>query len=89
VGITLINALTQAFSFALLCRPIAKFWNFQIPGTCGNFTIDFEVGAALNVLMDLTLLLLPIWLLKPLKLERFQKLGITIFFMTGSLYDLL
>ena len=55
-------------------------------GTCGNATANFLATAALNVITDVTLLLLPIWLIWPLKLERLHKLEIIIVFMMGSLY---
>ena len=112
--------LLGAFSFAYLCKPIEKFWNFtvskqqtiaplffieklehsalsqssrcwpplsiQVPGTCGNFGANLLTFAVLDVITDVTLLLLPIWLLWPLKLERIHKIGTVLIFMTGSLY---
>ncbi|PMD37783.1 hypothetical protein L207DRAFT_586113 [Hyaloscypha variabilis F] len=77
-------ALLGAFSFAYLCKPIEKFWNFTVPGTCGNFGANLLTFAVLDVITDVTLLLLPIWLLWPLKLERIHKIGTVLIFMTGS-----
>mgnify|MGYP003633768105 CR=1 FL=1 len=78
-------SLAGGFAFLYLCRPLPKYWDFSIPGKCSNFGAAFLAGAALNVATDVALLLLPLWLLHPLKLPLRQKIGVTLILMTGSL----
>ncbi|KAH7304850.1 hypothetical protein BKA65DRAFT_205024 [Rhexocercosporidium sp. MPI-PUGE-AT-0058] len=77
-------SLAGGFAFLYLCRPLPKYWNFMIPGECSNFGAAFLSGAALNVATDVALLLLPLWLLYPLRLPLKQKIGVTLILMTGS-----
>ncbi|KAG4412358.1 hypothetical protein IFR04_014515 [Cadophora malorum] len=77
-------SLAGGFAFLYLCRPLPKYWDFSIPGKCSNFGAAFLAGAALNVATDVALLLLPLWLLHPLKLPLRQKIGVTLILMTGS-----
>ncbi|KAK0104925.1 hypothetical protein ONS95_005188 [Cadophora gregata] len=77
-------SLAGGFAFLYLCRPLPKYWDFSIPGECSNFGAAFLAGAALNVATDISLLLLPLWLLHPLKLPLKQKIGVTLILMTGS-----
>lgn len=76
--------LAGGFAFLYLCRPVSKYWDFSIPGKCSNIGAAFLAGAALNVATDVALLLLPLWLLRPLKLPLKQKIGVTLVLMTGS-----
>jgi hypothetical protein len=62
-----------------------KYWDFSVPGKClDTKTVSVLIGG-FNVGTDLVMLLLPIWLLKPLRLPRKQKIGVTLILMTGSL----
>ncbi|KAL5314212.1 hypothetical protein ACEPPN_018637 [Leptodophora sp. 'Broadleaf-Isolate-01'] len=77
-------SIAGGFAFLYLCRPVPKYWNFSIPGKCVNIGAAFLAGAALNVATDVALLLLPLWLLRPLRLPLKQKIGVTLILMTGS-----
>ncbi|KAK1752603.1 hypothetical protein QBC47DRAFT_388961 [Echria macrotheca] len=76
--------LTGAFAFLYACRPINKFWDFWIPGSCISPNPWYGTLVALNVLTDAILLLLPIWLLKPLKSGAVQKAAIAAVMGTGG-----
>lgn len=78
-------SLAGGFAFLYLCRPLPKYWNFSIPGECSDFGAAYLAGAALNVATDTALLLLPLWLLHPLRLPLKQKIGLMLILMTGSL----
>jgi hypothetical protein len=77
--------LFGAFTWLVMCRPVHKYWDFAVKGTCGNFKIAFFVGGTMNVVTDVIMLLLPLWVLRPLRLPRKQKIGVTLILMTGSL----
>ncbi|KAH6668388.1 hypothetical protein B0J14DRAFT_600636 [Halenospora varia] len=76
--------LIGAFALVYTCKPIRKYWDFSTPGTCINSGVLFLCGAALNVATDVVMLLLPIWLLWPLRLPAREKIGVTIILMMGS-----
>ena len=78
-------SLAGGFAFLYLCRPLEKYWDFSVPGKCSDFGAAFLSGAALNVATDVALLLLPLWLLYPLRVPLKQKIGVTLILMTGSL----
>ncbi|KAF4626928.1 hypothetical protein G7Y89_g11229 [Cudoniella acicularis] len=77
--------LFGAFTWLFMCRPIEKYWNLEVAGTCLNFKTAFLVGGSMNVVTDVVMLLLPIWVLRPLQLPLRQKLGVIVILMTGSL----
>jgi hypothetical protein len=68
------NNLFGAFGWLVMCRPIKKYWEITINGTCLNFNTACFVGGAMNVGTDMVILLLPIWVLRPLRLPRKQKI---------------
>jgi hypothetical protein len=78
-------SLFGAFTFLLMCRPVERYWNPNIPGKCLNFKAAFLATGIFNVATDFTILSLPIWLLRPLRLPKKQKIGVTLILMTGSL----
>jgi Fungal rhodopsin domain len=78
-------SLFGAFTFLLMCRPVKKYWNPAVPGTCLNVKAAFLVTGVFNVVTDFIILSLPIWLLRPLRLPRKQKILVTLILMTGSL----
>ncbi|KAE9372935.1 hypothetical protein N431DRAFT_246460 [Stipitochalara longipes BDJ] len=77
-------SLFGAFTFLLMCRPVERYWNPNIPGKCLNFKAAFLATGVFNVATDFTILSLPIWLLRPLRLPKKQKIGVTLILMTGS-----
>jgi len=83
VGYTLPNALL----FLYICKPIAYYWDWTIPnGTCINQQAVFDSANILNMATDFMILLLPIWMLRPLRAPLLKKIGIALVLMTGGLY---
>lgn len=79
--------LTGALSVLYACSPINRFWDFS-PGTCIDANPWYGTLVSLNVLTDAILLLLPIWLLKPMRAGLAQKAAIAGILGTGGLYVL-
>ncbi|KAH8728278.1 hypothetical protein GQ44DRAFT_702086 [Phaeosphaeriaceae sp. PMI808] len=83
--VSLIYSLLAAFGFAWVCQPIEKYWDFSITtGSCINLTAFFLATACINAATDLALLVLPIFILKDLRLPARKKLGVALLLMTGS-----
>lgn len=68
------------------CVPVAKFWNHDLPGTCLNFEAVWFFNASMNIVTDVTLLILPMPLLVQLQLPRKQKVALMGVFAIGILY---
>jgi hypothetical protein len=77
--------LFGAFTWLFMCRPINAYWDLTVHGKCLDFKVAFLVGGVVNVTTDVVMLLLPIWVLRPLRLPRKQKIRVTLILMTGSL----
>ena len=86
--IAVANGLTAGFSFLYLCQPIAKHWHWEIEGRCVNASVPFWVAAIVNMSTDVIILLLPVWLLLPLRLGPAKMLSVLGVMMAGGLYVL-
>ncbi|SPO01923.1 uncharacterized protein DNG_04596 [Cephalotrichum gorgonifer] len=78
------NGLTAGFSFLYLCQPIRKHWDFAVPGHCVGSAVLFWVAAIVNMATDVFILLLPIWLIRPLKLAPVKMLSVLMVIMAGG-----
>ena len=77
-------SLAGATGFLYLCAPIQTYWGGS-PGSCLNIDTWFLACSALNVFTDVLILLLPIWILRPLKIGVIQKAAVTCILMAGGL----
>lgn len=80
------NGLTAGFAFLYLCQPIEKHWNPYVEGKCADHVLPFWVAAIVNMATDGIILLLPIWLLWPLRLGVAKMLSVLCILMAGGLY---
>ncbi|GAB1317874.1 Satratoxin biosynthesis SC1 cluster protein 4 [Madurella fahalii] len=80
VGYTIPNA----FLFLYICQPMAYYWDWAINGWCINQQATFDAANILNMTTDYAILLLPIWMLRPLRRPLLKKIGITLILMTGG-----
>lgn len=78
-----IGLILQAF---LICRPFAKNWDPTLPGTCGSSTASFLADGIINIVMDLTMILLPMPMVWQLQMSQQRKIALTIVFALGILY---
>jgi hypothetical protein len=78
-------SLAAGFSFLYLCAPVRKMWEPTVPGQCIDFYPPYLAAAILNSITDVILLLLPIWLLWPLRVGIKQKIAVGLVLMPGGL----
>ncbi|KAK4546547.1 hypothetical protein LTR36_001764 [Oleoguttula mirabilis] len=75
-------------AFALVtvfqCLPVHHTWNRKTPGTCINNTAFWYSHAAFNTFWDIVIYLMPIPLIRNLKLQRGQKTGLVSIFALGA-----
>lgn len=89
VVFTIAWGLTSIIGNALQCFPPRYFWVRDIDGHCPDNQEAFAIAmGSLALAEDVTLLIIPIIVVWQLKLERAEKIRITILFSFGGLYVL-
>lgn len=78
--------LTITVILALQCRPIERFWDLNVKGTCFNLVAFSYFTNISNLATDIWIFLLPIPLIMRLKISGGRKLGICGVFMIGLAY---
>ncbi|KAH7041603.1 uncharacterized protein B0I36DRAFT_205490, partial [Microdochium trichocladiopsis] len=73
------------FSLIFGCNPVQKTWDVTVQGTCINTAALYIATAVLGVVSDLLLLAMPIPIVLGLQLRTFQKAGIILLFVIGSM----
>lgn len=66
--------------------PIEKFWNLQVPGTCFNKTAWYYVTAAVSIIQDIQLVVLPFFILRKLLVPRREKIVLMFVLGMGGVY---
>ena len=79
-------SVPQILLFLYVCTPIGSYWDWSIPGKCINQQAIFDAGNILNVITDFMILLLPIWMLSPMRTPLTKKIGVLLILMAGGLY---
>lgn len=68
----------------LVCRPLAYNWDKTIEGgRCANVNQDFLAQAIINLLLDITIVSLPLPVLWNLQMKTGKKVSIIIMFSIG------
>lgn len=73
---------------ALQCLPIRiawEHWDGEHHGTCINLNIDAWCSAAVNIILDLIVIALPMGELRKLAMSRRRKAGVMLMFLGGLL----
>ncbi|KAJ5690385.1 hypothetical protein N7462_004777 [Penicillium macrosclerotiorum] len=85
MGVVITYSTWAIVSGYVNCVPVAKFWNHDLPGHCLSFEVIWFFNASMNIVTDVTLLLLPMPLLFKLQLPKMQKLALMGVFAIGIL----
>lgn len=79
-------SLAGALAFAYSCVPMEKYWDSSVEGECVNVSASLLARCILNVVTDVCILLLPIWLLWRLRLGSvLRKAAVSLVLMAGGL----
>jgi hypothetical protein len=74
------------FDSLFACQPIQYFWDKTISGgSCLDRQVTWMTNAALDIITDVVIIILPMPAISVLNLPRKQKIFITIIFATGGL----
>ncbi|KAK0663838.1 hypothetical protein DIS24_g1009 [Lasiodiplodia hormozganensis] len=81
IAYTLQSLIVGIFS----CNPPRKFWDPTLQeGSCINYTLYYYVAAALNILTDLAIILVPVPALRHLNVSRTKRIGVMLLFSVGG-----
>jgi hypothetical protein len=68
----------------LICQPLARNWDFTLPGTCGSqLTFYFAMGLV-NLITDAVIIVLPMPYIYNLRLARREKLVVMALLSIGT-----
>ncbi|KAL8905612.1 MAG: hypothetical protein Q9207_002522 [Kuettlingeria erythrocarpa] len=67
-----------------ICTPISYFWTRSGTGHCINEMLMFYISAALTVVADVLILLLPMPIIWRLQMHRSKKIGVMAIFLLGG-----
>ena|ERR1700753_278635 len=84
-GFAVIWALASILMILTICHPVQRFWNIFGPGQCGDIVTAFIIFGALDVALDLVILLLPVPMLWRLQIPLANKIGVACIFAMGIL----
>lgn len=85
LGVLIAYSLWTIASSIFICFPIAHFWDSSVPGSCLDKKALWFSNAAMNILLDVWVLLLPIPAIYKLQLPTRQKLAIMLVFVVGGM----
>jgi hypothetical protein len=80
-----LNCIQTFFTGIFSCYPVAKFWDDRIPGGCVNKPTLWYANAAINIFQDISLIGLPIFILRKLILPRKEKISLVLILGLGGL----
>ncbi|CZT20139.1 uncharacterized protein RCC_05996 [Ramularia collo-cygni] len=81
--------LVFVLMFMFACQPLSRIFDFSIEGYCLPFSaVNYALGATV-VVLDVTIFLLPIPLIRRLRLDRATKTGLIIVFALGLITTVL
>ncbi|KAM5359299.1 hypothetical protein ACJA88_015169 [Fusarium oxysporum] len=87
IVLTILYSLIASFVWVYACQPLEKYWDLTITdGSCINFLKVTIFSGVMNTATDAIILLLPIAILRGLRLQKRQKLGVMVIMMTGGLW---
>ena len=68
-----------------LCVPVQHFWDSTSEGGCMNKQAFWYSNAALNIVTDLVVFLIPFPLIKTLRIHKRERIGLIIVFTVAFL----
>ncbi|KAK3502019.1 hypothetical protein B0T13DRAFT_218418 [Neurospora crassa] len=79
------HSLSAIFTYTFQCTPREKAWNPLMEGHCINIAAAIIFGGAMNLFLDLGMLITPIWAIFRLQLPMRRKVGVSAVFAVGIL----
>lgn len=85
-GFMIANCVGTMVAGCFICRPLEFLWDRTIPGGhCININAWYRWSSLMNILTDVTMLVLPLPVIWKIQTTKKVKIGLTITFTTGSM----
>lgn len=85
-SLIILNFLAGAITSIVICRPLSYIWDQSISdGRCGNVIALYRYISIPNLFTDVCIIVLPLHGVWGLQVEVFQRIGVTVTFLTGCL----
>ena len=86
IGFTIAYSLTYALIFIFRCKPIHAGWDMTVQNpVCVDAKTIMLVLSVLNIVMDVTTLVLPVPVVISLNMRKAQKLSVMLLLASGTL----
>lgn len=69
------------------CTPINSLWNTHISGHCINKNVFYVFGSSVQLVTDVAVLLIPLPFVWSVHIGTTKKIGLSVIFLLGGLYD--
>lgn len=87
MGLAVATSVATILDAFLGCRPFAYNWDKDIPGgTCGNDLVAYLVPCAINLIIDVVVIVLPLPVIWTLKMHLPRKIAVSLIFSMGIAY---
>jgi hypothetical protein len=73
IAIIVMYTLATVLACIFVCMPVQKFWRPAMEGKCLNTLASWFSNAGINIVTDFAIVILPMGVVKRLKLARKQK----------------
>ena len=87
--LVILYTIWTEFGSIFACYPVRAFWTKEQPARCINQFAMWFTNAALNILTDFLIIVLPMPVIKRLNLARRQKQALIAIFAIGGVYVVL
>lgn len=77
--------ISFVFTVLFQCTPVQKSWKLEIPGHCVDGGLGFLLSESLSCVLDFAIILLPVRVIRKMKLPLAQKIMLCFIFIMGSL----
>ena len=86
MGLVITFALAGIIGGATQCIPLSYLWDKTIQGHCFDIVQFYRWGTLPNIVVDVIMIILPLPVIWKLHASRQVKFGLTVTFLTGSVY---
>jgi hypothetical protein len=87
IAVVVLYSLVGSFNWLFACHPLEKYWDLSIThGSCIEQTKVQTYSGVMNTATDTFILLLPIFMLRKVRLPKWEKISVILILMTGGLY---
>ncbi|KAF7590740.1 hypothetical protein BBP40_002478 [Aspergillus hancockii] len=80
----ILSGLWMVFGSFFMCIPVRGFWDTSISHSCISRAVMWSLNAALQIVTDMIIVILPMPLLTKLQLPKRQKIALIIVFALGT-----